>query len=86
MSGFGADPVSAQSEGEDDPQSRSRRSPAVLGQWTQYSDMFNVLTPGVYSDSSDVHQWSPSRSAASLEPEPRALGFISLQRWSSDHV
>ncbi|KAK5069390.1 hypothetical protein LTR51_008640 [Lithohypha guttulata] len=86
MSDFCADSVPAHSVEEDDSQSYSRGSPAGFGQWTQYSDILDVPTPGLYSDSPGVHHWSPSRSIASPVPQPYALGFISLQNWRSDHV
>ena len=82
---LGADSHPVQSVEEHDRQSGEDGSPAGWGQWTQYSDLLNVPTPGLYYDSPDGHQLSPARSAASLEPPTCTLGFISSQEWRHDH-
>jgi len=71
----------AQSVEEYDQQSSYRATPSAPGQWTQYSDILNAPTPGLFGD-----QWSRSTSVAPHEPRPQGLGFIQLQDWSSDRA
>lgn len=85
LSESGADPRPMQSVEEHDHQSCEDGSPAGWEQWTQYSNLLDVPTPGLYSDKPDAHHWSPPRSAPSLEPPTCTLGFISPQNWRADH-